>query len=95
MNDFEMYSDIDSLAKDFKKDYPELTDYEALSLAVQLQKNQILIAGFNISRTDKYPASLEAIAIQLGYQNKKGKDSNIMDMLNSIDVSISKLQEDK
>lgn len=68
MGSFEMYSDLNSLAKEFKKDYPKLTDYEALSLAIQKQKNQILIAGFNISRTDKHPASLEAIAIQLGYK---------------------------
>jgi len=64
----ENYGLIDSMVKDLKESYPKLSDYEALLLAIQMQRNQILIAGLNVSHGDLYPASLEAIAIQLGYK---------------------------
>jgi len=53
------------------KYYPNLTEFELLSLAIQIERNQLLENGLNISRSDNYPASLGAIAIALGYTNEQ------------------------
>jgi len=58
------------IAKNLKLDYPKLSDFELLSLAIQIERNQLLEYGLNVSRGDKYPASLEAIAIALGYSGE-------------------------
>ena len=77
------YNTIDEIVKGLKQDYPKLTDYELLSIAVQQQRNEILVAGLNISRTDNHPSALEAIAIQTGY-NQPLSDLTIIDSLNQI-----------
>ena len=59
------------IAEELKSDYSTLTEFELLSLAIQIERNQLLENGLNISRYDKYPASLEAIAIALGYTDKQ------------------------
>jgi len=59
------------VAEELKSGYSTLTEFELLSLAIQIERNQLLENGLNISRTDKYPASLEAIAIALGYSDKQ------------------------
>ena len=41
---------------------------EKLSIAVQMERNQILKKAFALSDLDKYPTALEAIAIALGYK---------------------------
>lgn len=56
-------------------DYPKLSDYELLNLAIQIQRNQILQAGLNVSSQDKYPSALEAIAISLGYTDDQFKQT--------------------
>jgi len=56
------------IAKQLKEEYPKLSDFEILSLAIQIQRNQILENGLVVSSSDKYPSALEAIAIALGYQ---------------------------
>ncbi len=66
MDRVQTYTDI---VKDLKLDYPKLSDFEVLNLAVQIERNQILLAGLNVSRQDNYPSALEAIAISLGYTN--------------------------
>lgn len=70
MDNVQTYTEI---VKDLKLDYPKLSDFEFLNLAVQIQRNQILQAGLNVSRLDKYPSALEAIAISLGYTNDQLK----------------------
>lgn len=68
-----MNTKIDSyskIAKELKENYPKLSDFERLSLAVQIERNNLLENGLNISRSDNYPSSLEAIAISLGYTDK-------------------------
>lgn len=55
------------IAKDLKKIYPNLSDFELLSLSIEIERNMLIENGLNVSRKDKYPASLEAIAIALGY----------------------------
>ncbi|MCE4064346.1 histidine kinase [Chryseobacterium gleum] len=55
------------IEEDLKLDYPDLTDYERLSIAVQIQRNQLIENGLNVSTDDSKPSALEAIAIALGY----------------------------
>jgi hypothetical protein len=62
----ENYQSIDGYCKDLKLNYPKLSEYECLSIAVQMQRNDILIAGLAVPGMDTYPPALEAIAIQLG-----------------------------
>ena len=59
-------TDVRELAKDLKEDY-KLTDYEALTLALKAEQNELLKLGFVISSSDSYPTGLEAIANALGY----------------------------
>lgn len=68
LTEIKHYQEIE---KTLKLDYPRLTDFERLSLAVQIERNQLLENGLNISRTDESPASLEAIAIALGFEKEK------------------------
>ncbi|MGL4585125.1 MAG: histidine kinase [Flavobacterium sp.] len=68
-----MRTRIDSyntIAKGLKIDYPQLTDFEVLKLAIQIERNQILENGLVVSTDDSSPAGLEAIAIALGYTNR-------------------------
>ena len=53
------------VAAGIKKEYPDLSDFEALTLAIELQRNQIIKAAFTVSSSDAYPPALEAIAIAL------------------------------
>lgn len=69
-----------AIVKDLKLDYPKLTDYEVLNLAIQIQRNQILESAFNVSYTDKHPSALEAVAIALGHTDGQFKDT-ITDVL--------------
>ncbi len=64
-----------SIVKDLKMDYPKLTDYEALNLAIQIQRNQILVGAFNVSYNDSYPSALTSIAIALGYTGGQFQDT--------------------
>lgn len=70
MDTVQTYSEI---VKDLKLDYPKLSDFEVLKLAIQIQRNQILKAGLNVSSSDKHPSALEAIAISLGYTDEQLK----------------------
>lgn len=69
-NEIENYSKI---AKALKSEYNKLNDFEALSLAIQIERNQLLENGFNVSRSDSHPSALEAIAVTLGYSDKRGQ----------------------
>jgi len=55
------------IAKQLKADYPKLTEFEVLSLAVQIERNEILENGLVVSPDDKNPSGLEAIGIALGH----------------------------
>lgn len=77
MDRVQTYAEI---VKDLKLDYPKLTDFEVLNLTIQIQRNQILQGGFNVSSTDRHPSALEAIAITLGYTDGQFKDT-ITDVL--------------
>ncbi|WP_179950456.1 hypothetical protein [Spirosoma aerolatum] len=67
----------------------KLTNEQALPIAVQIQRNQILENGLVVSRSDSSPAGLEALAIALGYDKAEsvsinGNLSDIGDSLNEI-----------
>lgn len=51
---------------DLGSNYEKLSDYEKLSIAVQMQRNDILRAGLVVSQGDKHASALESIAMQLG-----------------------------
>lgn len=65
----------EAIATDLRSDYQDLTQFETLTLAIQIQKNQILENAFNVSRTDQNPSAFEAIAIALGYTNDQFKQT--------------------
>lgn len=60
-------SDVKELTADLKENY-KLSDYEALSLSLKAEQNELLKLGFVISSSDNYPSGLEAIANALGYK---------------------------
>jgi len=69
-----------------KTDYKTLSEFELLSIATQLQRNQILEAGLNVSKKDEYPSALEAISIALGY--KSNENGSMQNALYSIAVNL-------
>lgn len=52
---------IYEIEKELKTNYPKLTEFEILSLAVQIERNEILENGLVVSRNDRTPSGLEAI----------------------------------
>ena len=71
------------IAKYLKIEFPKLSEFKILSLAIQIERNQILQKGLVVSSDDKHPVGLEAIAITLGY--KGGHYNNtITDVLSEI-----------
>jgi hypothetical protein len=72
--------DYNKIAKLLRKEYPKLSDFEILSLAVQIERNQILENGLVVSRSDRNPSGLESIAIALGFTGEQFQ-STITDVL--------------
>ncbi|QHS59850.1 histidine kinase [Chitinophaga agri] len=66
---FNISSDVKEIAKELKEGY-KLTDFEALTLALKAEQNELLKRAFVISSTDAHPTGLEAIATALGYKNR-------------------------
>lgn len=72
-------SDVSEIANEFLDAQGNLTHFEALQLALQYfkieveaERNEILQTAFNVPADPhdrgKYPAALEAIAMQLGFK---------------------------
>ena len=59
-------ADVKELAKDLQENF-KLTDYEALSLALKAEQNDLFRRAFVITASDNYPTALEAIANALGH----------------------------
>lgn len=57
---------VKELAKGLQEDF-KLTDFEALSLALKAEQNELFRRAFVITTSDNYPTVLEAIANALGY----------------------------
>lgn len=64
-------TDVENLAKELKAEY-KLTNFEALTIALKAEQNDLFKTAFVISSMDEYPTALEAIALGLGY-NKLGR----------------------
>ncbi|MGS4345103.1 histidine kinase [Myroides odoratus] len=67
--------DYQVIANKLRLDYPKLSDFEILSLAIQIERNQILENGLVVSTNDSNPSGLEAVAIALGYTNRYSSTS--------------------
>ncbi len=91
MDSINDYESINTIEKGLKLDYPKLTDFERLSLAIQMQRNQILKAGFVINSSG--PNGLEAIAISLGY-SYNSVSGNINERLSEISSAIEDLKSE-
>lgn len=71
------------IARELKLNYPNLTEYEILTLAIQIERNEILENGLVVSSNDNVPSGIETIAISLGYTNGQSKRT-IKDVLTEI-----------
>lgn len=49
------------ILKELKVTFPKLTEYEMLTLAVQIERNEILENGLAVSRDDHTSSGIEAI----------------------------------
>lgn len=58
--------DIKELAKDLKENF-KLSDFEALSLALKAEQNNLFRRAFVVTSSDNTPTALEAIANALGH----------------------------
>lgn len=79
-----------TIEKQLRQDYTKLTDFEILSLSIQIERNQILENGLVVSSSDKTPSGLEAIAISLGFTDKQF-GSTISDSIKEI---VQKMDKD-
>jgi hypothetical protein len=57
------------IVRELKVNYPKLTEFEILTLAIQIERNEILENGLVVSSKDSEPTGIEAIAIALGYKS--------------------------
>lgn len=90
------FNDIKDYCRDLKSDYPKLSDFEVLSLAVQMQRNDILRTGLTVFQSDDNPPALEAIAIQLGFAPQGGRGylpGTILSELSDIKDLLEKIAE--
>jgi hypothetical protein len=63
------------ITKELKVNYPKLTEYEILTLAIQIERNEILENGLVVSTNDNTPSGIEAIAIALGYTDSEPRNT--------------------
>lgn len=63
--DYVNFDNIDKLAERLKINYPKLTTFQALNLAIQKQRNQILIAAHVVSASNLHPSAIEKIAMEM------------------------------
>ncbi|NGY38994.1 histidine kinase [Flavobacterium sp. XN-5] len=63
------------ITKELKVNYPKLTEYEVLTLAIQIERNEILENGLVVSTNDKTPSGIEAISIALGYTDSEPRNT--------------------
>jgi len=74
-------------AEELQEYSEKLTDSDALRLAIEIERNEILRAGLNVSTNDSYPSALEALAIALGFDlsGRGSVMSALEEIANSID----------
>jgi hypothetical protein len=52
---------LEDCAEDIKESYPNLSDYESLMIAVQIQRNVMIERAFVLVSDNSYPTALEKI----------------------------------
>jgi len=57
--------EISDMADEYLKHHTEMTEYEALRIAVETKRNEILKKAFVVSESDSHPSALESIAMGL------------------------------
>lgn len=82
------------IVKDLKNDYPKLSNYELLSLAIQIERNQLIENGLVVSTDDKNPSGLEAIAIALGFENNFRNPNSKIDVVIEPDINVQTRAEE-
>ncbi len=75
------------IAEKLKKEYSKLSEFEILSLSIQIERNEILENALAVSFNDEHPSALESIAIALGFKNGQ-TDTTITDAI--IDLNNTK-----
>jgi len=71
---------IDEIVQELKQNYPALSDYELLSIAIQKQRNDILIAGLSVCQDSVYPSGIESIAAQLGLKARYRDNDDLSEL---------------
>lgn len=72
--------DVNELYQDLKNDFPKMSDYELMKLAIEWNRNEIFQNAF--CSYGEHPSFLEAIAIQMGYEPKGGR--TLLDSIESL-----------
>lgn len=70
------------LVRILKDEFKTLSEFEALQIACKIRQNEILVAAFEVSLSDKSPPALAAVALALGY--KTDSNYSIKDSLDNI-----------
>ncbi|MEB2787282.1 hypothetical protein [Algoriphagus persicinus] len=78
----DLLTKVEKLADEFREIDSDLSKYERLKLAIQMQRNELLAEAFCISSTNKSPVALEKIAIEL--ESSAKKLGHVHDSLNEI-----------
>ncbi|RQO33768.1 histidine kinase [Chryseobacterium sp. KBW03] len=75
------------IEKNLQLDFPKMTEYERLSLAIQIQRNQILENGLVVTTDNSKPSALEAVSIALGYTSPSSITitDSVKDLINTIE----------
>ena len=63
------------ITKELKVNYPKLTEYEILTLAIQIERNEILENGLVVSTNNNTPSGIEAIASALGNTDSEPRNT--------------------
>ena len=68
------------IAEGLRKNFSNLSDFESLKIAVEIDRNNILKKAFVADPTERGQSALEAIAVALGFEEWSG-----MSMQKSLD----------
>jgi len=84
---------VEKLADTFQEIDKKLTSYERLSLAIQMQRNELLAEGLCISSNEakQQPVALEKIAMEM--ESSQKTLSYVHDSLNQIARTLEQNQE--
>jgi len=79
------------IAKQLKKEHPMLTEFEVLSLAVQMEKKLVLVNDFVANSDDEISFELDALGIDQGYIDDKFQKSitNVLNEMSQRDLELS------